>query len=111
MKVGLFVFGRPGKAVATVLLQSEEANLCWVIRKSKVLQHRSVPEFLGIESGEQGLIFPKDEWPPEQLFHEHPVDIIIDFSSPDAITILWQRSGKKRYSYCDCDIKIPCFNN
>jgi 4-hydroxy-tetrahydrodipicolinate reductase len=85
MRVGLFGFGRAGKAVATVLLQSEEANLCWVIRKSTILQHRSVPEFLGIESKEQGLILPKDEWPPQKLFKEHPVDVIIDFSSSEAI--------------------------
>jgi 4-hydroxy-tetrahydrodipicolinate reductase len=85
MKVGLFGFGRAGRAVATVLLQSEEANLCWVIRKSTILQHRSVPEFLGIESKEQGLILPKDEWPPKKLFREHPVDAIIDFSSSEAI--------------------------
>ena len=85
MKVGLFGFGRAGKAVATVLLQSNEANLCWVIRKSTILQHRSVPEFLGIESKENGFIFPKDEWPPGKLFEEHPVDVIIDFSSQEAI--------------------------
>ncbi len=85
MKVGLFGFGRAGRAVATVLLQSEETCLCWVIRKSKVLQHRSVPEFLGIKHDEPGLIYSKDEWTPEQLFDKHPVDVIIDFSSADAI--------------------------
>jgi 4-hydroxy-tetrahydrodipicolinate reductase len=67
MKVGLYGFGRAGKAVATVLLQSEEAQLCWVVRRSKVLQHRSVPEFLGIKSHEPGLIFSKNEWTPETL--------------------------------------------
>lgn len=87
MKVGLFGFGRAGKAVATELLQNEEVFLCWVIRKSKNLQHRSVPEFLGIERDEddQGLIFAKDEWTPAQLFDKHPVDAIIDFSSADAV--------------------------
>jgi 4-hydroxy-tetrahydrodipicolinate reductase len=81
MKIGLFGFGRAGKAVASVLLQSEEVYLCWVIRKSKGLQHRSVSEFLGINKDDQGLIFSKDEWTPEQLFDKHPVDVIIDFSS------------------------------
>ena len=59
MKVGLFGFGRSGKAVATVLLQNEDEHLCWVIRKSNVLQHRSVPEFLGITHNEEGLFFLK----------------------------------------------------
>lgn len=85
MKVGLFGFGKSGKAAATILLQSREVHLSWVIRKSNILQHRSVPEFLGIDDDEQGLIFPKDEWEPRRLFEEHPVDVVIDFSSAEAI--------------------------
>jgi 4-hydroxy-tetrahydrodipicolinate reductase len=95
MKVGLFGFGRAGKAVATVLLQSTEAYLCWVIRKSKVLKHRSVPEFLGIAHDNQGLIFPKDEWTPEQLFDKHPVDVIIDFSSAEAVLSYGKEAAKR----------------
>jgi 4-hydroxy-tetrahydrodipicolinate reductase len=95
MRVGLFGFGKAGKAVATVLLQSKETHLCWVVRKSKVLQHRSVPEFLGIVNDEQGLIFTKDECPPQQLLDEHPVDVIIDFSSADAIRSYGQEAAKR----------------
>ena len=97
MKVGLFGFGRAGKAVATVLLQSEEVYLCWVIRKSRVLQHRSVSEFLGIKNDEdcQGLIFPKNEWTPKQLFDKHPVDVIIDFSSADAVLSYGEEAAKR----------------
>ncbi|MCW3999429.1 MAG: dihydrodipicolinate reductase [Candidatus Bathyarchaeota archaeon] len=97
MRVGLFGFGRAGKAVATVLLQNEEVFLCWVIRKTKNLQHRSVPEFLGInrDEEEQGLIFSKDEWTPERLFDEHPVDAIIDFSSADAIHYYGPEAAKR----------------
>jgi len=95
MKVGLFGFGRAGKAVATVLLQSEEVYLCWVIRKSKGLQHRSVSEFLGINKDDQGLIFSKDEWTPEQLFDKHPVDVIIDFSSSNAVLSYGKEAAKR----------------
>ncbi len=96
MKVGLFGFGRAGKAVASILLQSEETYLCWVIRKTKNLQHRSVSEFLGIkEDNGQGLIFPKDEWKPQELFEKHPVDVIIDFSSADAILDYGNEAAKK----------------
>jgi 4-hydroxy-tetrahydrodipicolinate reductase len=95
MKVGLFGFGRAGKAVATVLLQREETDLCWVIRKTKRLEHRSVPEFLGIEHNNQGYIFPKDEWTPAQLLDTHPVDVIIDFSSPDAILDYGEEAAKR----------------
>ena len=95
MKIGLFGFGKAGKAVATVLLQSEEAYLCWVIRKSKGLQHRSVSEFLGINKEDQGLIFSKDEWTPEQLFDKHPVDVIIDFSSSNAVLSYGKEAAKR----------------
>ena len=95
MKIGLFGFGKAGKAVATVLLQSEEVYLCWVIRKSKGLQHRSVSEFLGISKEDQGLIFSKDEWTPEQLFDKHPVDVIIDFSSSNAVLSYGKEAAKR----------------
>ena len=95
MRVGLFGFGRTGKSVATVLLQSKESHLCWVIRKSETLQHRSVPEFLGIESDEPGLIFPKDELPPSRLFDEHPIDVLIDFSSAEAILSYGGEAAKR----------------
>jgi 4-hydroxy-tetrahydrodipicolinate reductase len=95
MKVGLFGFGKAGRAVATVLLQSEETCLCWVIRKSKVLQHRSVPEFLGIKHDEPGLIYSKDEWTPEELFDKHPVEVIIDFSSAESILSYGEQAAKR----------------
>ncbi|MDO8715672.1 MAG: dihydrodipicolinate reductase C-terminal domain-containing protein [Dehalococcoidales bacterium] len=95
MKVGLFGFGKAGKAVATILLQREDSHLSWVIRKSTILQHRSVPEFLGVESEEPGLIFSRDEWPPHQLFDEHPVDAIIDFSSAEAILSYGVEAAKR----------------
>jgi 4-hydroxy-tetrahydrodipicolinate reductase len=85
MKVGLMGFGKAGRAVATVLLLSKETNLQWVIRRSRLLEHRSVPEFLGVQSDEPGLIYSKDEFTPEELFTQHPVDIVIDFSSTEGL--------------------------
>ncbi|MBN1374875.1 MAG: dihydrodipicolinate reductase [Dehalococcoidia bacterium] len=95
MKVGLYGFGRTGKAVASVLLQSTETHLSWVIRKSTVLQHRSVPEFLGIESDEPGLIIPRDEYSPQQLFEKYPVDAVIDFSSAEAIMEYGEEAARR----------------
>lgn len=96
MKIGLFGFGRAGKDVATLLLQSKEAHLSWVIRKSHLLEHRSVPEFLGIPvSDDPGLIFSRDEMPPQLLFTENPVDVIIDFSSSDAILAYGPEAAKR----------------
>ncbi|MCL1977869.1 MAG: dihydrodipicolinate reductase [Candidatus Bathyarchaeota archaeon] len=95
MRVGLFGFGKTGKAVATVLLQSEEADLCWVIRKTTNLQHRSVPEFLGIKDDNQGIIFSKDECTSAELFEKRPVDVIIDFSSADAVLAYGEEAAKR----------------
>lgn len=85
MKVGLMGFGKTGKAVASVLLQSSETKLQWAVRRSHSLEHRSVPEFLGIESKEPGLIYSKEEYSAADLLRRMPVDVIIDFSSEDGI--------------------------
>ena len=81
MKVGLVGFGKAGKAVASVLLQSSEVSLQWVLRKSHTLEHRSVPEFLGIGAAEPGFIYSTDEFRPDRLLDKLPVEVIIDFSS------------------------------
>ncbi|MBL0226817.1 MAG: dihydrodipicolinate reductase [Geobacteraceae bacterium] len=85
MNVGLMGFGKTGKAVATILLQSEETKLQWVVRRSHTLEHRSVPEFLGISSKEPGLIYSSEEYSAAELIKRLPVDVIIDFSSQDGI--------------------------
>jgi 4-hydroxy-tetrahydrodipicolinate reductase len=95
MRVGLYGFGRAGIAVASILLQSEKVCLCWVIRRSTELQHRSVPEFLGIHSNDPCLIFTKDELPTGQLFDQHPVDVVMDFSSAQAILSYGQEAAKR----------------
>ena len=48
IRVGLVGFGKTGRAVASVLLQDKTIDLVWVLRKTQNLEHRSVPEFLGI---------------------------------------------------------------
>lgn len=81
MRVGMMGFGKTGKAVATILLKNPGAKLEWVIRKSEKLEHRSVPEFLGIESGEPGLIYSVNEFSINEMLDKNPVDVVIDFSS------------------------------
>ena len=85
MKVGLIGFGRTGKAVASVILDNPDICLEWVMRKSHILEHRSVPEFFGVESREPGFIHSIDEFTAEGLLDHLPVDVIIDFSSATGI--------------------------
>lgn len=80
-RVGLIGFGKTGRAVATVLLMDKTIDLVWVVRKSRVLENRSVPEFLGIESDEEGSIHWIEDVDYETLQENSPVDAIIDFSS------------------------------
>lgn len=81
MRIGQIGFGRAGRAVASVLLESKETHLAWVVRRSHILEHRSVPEFLGVSSDEPGLIYSRDEFTAAELLDREPVDAIVDFSS------------------------------
>lgn len=95
MKVGIMGFGKTGRAVATVLLESKKTNLQWVIRQSTLLGHRSVPEFLGIASDEPGLIYSKDEFTISELLDQHPVDVIVDFSSETGLDYYAEEAAKR----------------
>jgi 4-hydroxy-tetrahydrodipicolinate reductase len=95
LRVGLIGFGRTGKAVATVLLKDPAIRLEWVVRKSHSLEHRSVPEFLGIESGEPGLIYSSSEFSALELLNQHPVDAIVDFSSESGIDYYGDAAAEK----------------
>lgn len=81
LRVGLVGFGKTGRAVATVLLMDKTIDLVWVVRRSRTLENRSVPEFLGIESDEDGSIHWIGDIDFESLQENSPVDAIIDFSS------------------------------
>ncbi len=84
-KAGLIGFGKTGKAVASVILQNQEFSLEWVLRQSTLLEKRSVPEFLGIESDEPGKIHSTSTTNLNTLLDLQPVDFIIDFSSTNGI--------------------------
>lgn len=94
-KIGLIGFGKTGKAVANVILQNQSYSLEWVLRKSRILDHRSVPEFLGIESDEPGYIYSLETISIEELIDKHPVDFIIDFSSSSGIYTYHQIAASK----------------
>lgn len=85
MKIGLIGFGKTGKSVASILLENNKFCLEWVLRQSTVLEHRSVPEFFGVQSDEPGLIYSSSKTSMEELLDKHPVDVIIDFSSNEGI--------------------------
>ena len=85
VRVGLVGFGKTGRAVASVLLSDKTIDLVWVVRKTQKLEARSVPEFLGIESDEDGLIHWIGDVDFESLQESSPVDVIVDFSSEEGM--------------------------
>lgn len=95
MKVGLMGFGKTGKAVATTILRHADFRLEWVLRRSHKLEHRSIPEFLGEESDNPGLIHSIDEMPVRELLDRQPVEAIIDFSSAEGYRYYGEEAARR----------------
>lgn len=95
MKIGIMGFGKAGRAVATAMLEADGVVLQWVIRRSRVLEHRSVPEFLGISHDEPGLIYSKDEYSADELFDRLDVDVIVDFSSENGLDYYGETAARR----------------
>lgn len=95
MRVGLIGFGRTGKSVASTILDDNDIRLEWVVRNSSRLEHRSVPEFLGVDSDEPGVIHSKDEYSAAELLDRKPVDAIVDFSSPVALDYYGDEAARR----------------
>lgn len=85
MRVGLMGFGKAGKAVANVLMQHPDFRLRWVLRRSEILEHRHVGEFLGIKAEDDAFIRSVEHVDIDSFLDEYPVDCIIDFSPAESI--------------------------
>ena len=96
MRVGQIGFGRAGRPVASVLLESKVAQLEWVVRQSQTLEHRSVPEFLGIPSEEPGLMYSSSHVSAAELLDTSPVDVIVDFSSDRGLYYYGDEAARRR---------------
>lgn len=84
IRVGLFGFGRAGKAVAQELIRDEQIELVWVAQRHADPMHSCAGELLGMDSA-QGLLLATAEQNAEQIFCQYPVDFIVDFSSENSI--------------------------
>ena len=82
--VGIFGFGKTGKSVAQEILNDDNFELKWVIRKSKKDEGEYASCLLGLE-GKRGVIYSVDSINKLTFFEENFVDIIIDFSIKGAI--------------------------
>ena len=106
-RVGLIGFGKTGRAVATVLLMDKTIDLVWVVRKSRILENRSVPEFLGIESDEEGSIHWIEDVDFETLQEASPVDAIIDFSSETGMDYYCEVAAERGITIISAIYSLP----
>lgn len=95
MNVGLVGFGKTGRAVAGVLLESDSVRLRWVLRRSRALEDHSAAEILGIGDAGDGHILSAESMSAAALLESHPVDVIVDFSSTDGIEYYGAEAAKR----------------
>ena len=78
IRVGLVGYGKAGKAVANILSTDQRFDLCWIARRSASAERQTHPDtgipVIGIE--QQSF---------DELFDRHPVDALVDFSTPEAV--------------------------
>ncbi len=96
MRVGLIGFGKTGVPVASVILRDPKMQLVWVVRKSDARAHQSAAEFLDIPCEDPALIITAGEIDAQQLLNDHPVDVIIDFSSEEGLDYYMGAAAARR---------------
>ena len=106
-RVGLVGFGKTGRAVASVLLHDKTIDLVWVLRKSQKMENRSVPEFLGIESDEDGEVHWIGDIDCESLLASSPVDAIIDFSSEEGMDYYGEAAAENGVTIISAISQLP----
>ena len=79
IQVGLWGFGKTGHLVANEFLNDKRFDLSWVVRKSTADHHKYASRLLGQECDAGEIISIEDIGP--SFFREHPVDVLVDFSS------------------------------
>lgn len=95
MKIGLIGFGKAGKAVANVILQSPDFTLEWILRNSTNMENLSAKDFLEVESSDAAEIFSLQNIEITQLFDDRPVDMIIDFSTTKSIYLYGKAASER----------------
>ena len=78
IRVGLVGYGKAGKAVANILSTDQRFDLCWIARRSASAERQTHPDTdIPIISITQQSF--------DELFDQHPVDAVVDFSTPETL--------------------------
>lgn len=84
IRIGMFGFGKTGSVVAQEIIKDEVCELSWVIRKSTAKEGEYASRLLGFDHYE-GKIYSIQNIDLEVFYRDNYVDVIIDFSSANAI--------------------------
>ena len=98
MRVGLIGFGRTGRAVARTILRDPCCTLEWVVRRSLETPRHPLADALDRSDRDESRVISSQERSADELLARHPVDAIIDFSSPE---------GLAYYGAAAADLDIP----
>lgn len=82
IKIGVFGFGKTGRIVADEFFKDGLFDLEWVVRRTHKDNHKYATRLLGYEI-DDAPIYSVEEV-SSSFFQQHPVDIIVDFSSAKA---------------------------
>lgn len=78
IKVGLLGYGKAGQAVAEVLQADPRFELCWIARRTAAAQPQTL-------AGSSVPVIGLDQMPMGTLLDQHPVQALVDFSTPEAV--------------------------
>ncbi|MGH8493674.1 MAG: 4-hydroxy-tetrahydrodipicolinate reductase [Moraxellaceae bacterium] len=85
IRVGLFGFGRAGRAVAQELIADSQIDLVWVAQRS-VQERQFASDALGMNVNvNEGTMLATGEQDADKLFTEQPVDFVVDFSGSNTV--------------------------
>lgn len=93
IRVGLFGFGRAGKAVAEEIIHADEVDLVWVATRTAI-HDDSVSKALAMDVPAQGHFVATQSTPVDQLLKQHPVDFIVDFSGAQTVHYYGQAAAR-----------------
>ncbi|HSO45936.1 MAG TPA: dihydrodipicolinate reductase C-terminal domain-containing protein [Rhodoferax sp.] len=88
-RVGLIGFGKAGQAVAQVLQDDPRYELCWIARRAAVAPAPS-PAGIDVPMAAPGT---PDDW--GQWLDAHPVDALVDFSSPESLHLYGEQVRRR----------------
>jgi 4-hydroxy-tetrahydrodipicolinate reductase len=92
IRIGLFGFGRTGSMVAKEMIDTPDAELVWVVRKSNAHAGEYASHIHNFSHEEGKIRWLEDV--DRDFFERYPVDVIVDFSASQTVNIYKSAANK-----------------